>query len=404
MTTNKRAAGETWLGLYIHIPFCLKKCSYCDFYSEAGQPRQLQKAYVQATMEELGFYSRSIGRGRRVDSVFIGGGTPTILDAEDIYRILEAARANFAVEPNAEITIESNPATLTPEKLDKYRKAGINRISMGVQSMDDSLLAFMGRAHTAQEVLDSYRLIKEAGFTNINLDVMFGVPGQTLEMWQETVRQVLELEPNHLSFYSLELAEGTQLYRQVTEEGLKETPTELDRQMYHYLLAQMKGHGYEQYEISNGALPGYSCRHNLKYWNLDEYLGIGASAHSYVNHVRWANQGDIFRYIEGVQTPPDRKALTTQAVDWIHHNSLADDMTDYAFTALRKNRGLDKEDFAKRFGMDFWQVFHGERPAFEGFLAEGKAAEEGQSIRITGKGMDMANQIISLFVGIDGEE
>ena len=403
------------LGLYIHIPFCLQKCGYCDFYSEAGQSEEVQQAYIATLVKEIGHYGRMLG-GRRVDTVFIGGGTPSILRPQLLADVLAAARQWFFVEPGAEITMECNPATLTEEKLEVYRKIGVNRLSMGVQSMDDGLLKIMGRVHDRQAVFDSYQMMEDAGFTNINLDIMFGVPGQTIEMCQDTVRQVLDLEPAHLSFYSLELAEGTEFYRRLSQGKLQETAPELDRQMYHWLLEELKRQGYEQYEISNGARPGYRCRHNLKYWNLEEYLGLGAAAHSYVNHTRWANRADIGGYIsameagatgaEGVEVAEGsavRGIQTAGAAGQVYENTWADDVTDFTFTALRKCEGIDLVDFEKRFGAAFWDVFGDRKTSFEAFAEGGDAALDGNILRITEKGMDIANQIIALFVGVDGE-
>lgn len=402
----------TPLGLYIHIPFCLQKCAYCDFYSEAGQNEEVQQAYANALIKEIRFFgSRGGSDGcRRVDTIFIGGGTPSILRPQLLADILAAVDENFFVEPDAEISLECNPATLDDQKLAAYRDMGINRISMGVQSMDEGLLKIMGRVHSSQDVLDSYRQIRGAGFTNVNLDVMFGVPTQTMGMWRDTVKQVLDLEPAHLSFYSLELAEGTRFYQLLAQGRLKETAPELDRRMYHYLLDELRQRGYEQYEISNGAKPGYRCRHNLKYWNLEEYLGLGASAHSYIGHRRWANTADLREYIlcmkeQEIQEAAGEGMLTAAAV-WSCENKLIDDITDYTFTALRKCEGIDLGEFAQRFGVDFWDVFKGERTAFEKFCQRKEAALDRGRLYITEAGMDIANQIIALFVGVaeSGEE
>ena len=279
------------LGLYIHIPFCLQKCHYCDFYSEAGTASSLRAKYVDALCTEIQYFGDLLGHGaaeggRLVDTVFIGGGTPSILEVSQTVQIVSTIFDSFRVAEDAEISMECNPATLTAEKLAAYRKAGINRLSMGVQSMDLSVLKIMGRVHKPQDVTDNFRLAREAGFDNINLDVMFGVPGQNMDIWKDTVQTVLEMEPEHLSFYSLELAEGTEFYRRLASGMLKETAPEEDRKMYHWLLEELDRRGYEHYEISNAAKTGCQCRHNLKYWNLDDYLGLGAAAHSLIGNRR----------------------------------------------------------------------------------------------------------------------
>jgi oxygen-independent coproporphyrinogen-3 oxidase len=287
--------------------------------------------------------------------------------------------------------MECNPATLTAEKLAAYRKAGINRLSMGVQSMEPSVLSIMGRAHGPEDVISNFRLAREAGFDNINLDVMFGVPGQDMEIWKDTVHKVLALEPEHLSFYSLELAEGTEFYRRLAGGLLKETAPEADREMYHWILEELDQAGYEHYEISNAAKAGRQCRHNLKYWNLEDYLGLGAAAHSFIVDKRFSNAENVHRYIEALQ----EKRLP---VDWHQENTWEDSLTDYIFTALRKTKGIGKKDFEGRFGREFWNVFADRKAEFETYVAAGDAAEDEEAVWITRKGMDIASEIIALFL------
>ncbi|MBR4411084.1 MAG: radical SAM family heme chaperone HemW [Firmicutes bacterium] len=384
------------LGLYIHIPFCLKKCHYCDFYSEAGTDSALRAKYVDSLCSEIAWYGGRLGLtsedgGRLVDTVFIGGGTPSILDAEQTVRIVSTIFRHFRVAEDAEISMECNPATLTAEKLAAYRKAGINRLSMGVQSMEPLVLSIMGRAHGPEDVISNVKLAREAGFDNINLDVMFGVPGQDMEIWKDTVHKVLALEPEHLSFYSLELAEGTEFYRRLASGQLKETAPEKDREMYHWMLETLDGCGYEHYEISNAAKPGRRCRHNLKYWNLEDYLGLGAAAHSFIADKRFSNPEDVSKYVDSWQTG-------NPAVVWHQKNTWEDSLTDYIFTALRKTEGIGKRDFAERFGREFWDVFADRRAEFEEYMAAGDAAEDIDAVRITRKGMDIASELIALFL------
>ncbi len=383
--------GKEPLGLYIHIPFCLQKCGYCDFYSEAGLPDDLKQAYADALCREIGSYGHQLGAEYTVDTVFLGGGTPSILPPHLTKSILSAIFDAFDVSADAEVSMECNPATLTEEKLGVYREAGINRLSLGVQSMDDGLLQVMGRAHSRQDVVETVQLARKAGFDNLNLDLMFGIPGQSRMMWEETVRTVFAMNPEHLSFYSLELAEGTPFYRQVARGILEPTPQEEDRQMYHFLLRELQERGYDHYEISNSARPGYWCRHNLKYWDLSDYLGLGASAHSFLNGRRFASVSDVRAYVQAVENGES-------PVSWCHDNSRRDSITDYTFTALRRREGIGKTDFAEKFGEAFWDVFAGREEEFRQFAQRGEAEEDEAGIRITEKGMDVANRIIEIFL------
>ena len=379
------------LGLYIHIPFCLQKCGYCDFYSEAGLPDDLKQSYVEALCREIGSYGSQLGAEYTGDTVFLGGGTPSILPSYLTKSILSAVFDAFDVSTDAEVSMECNPATLTEEKLGVYREAGINRLSLGVQSMDDGLLQVMGRAHSRQDVVETVELARKAGFDNLNLDLMFGIPGQSRKMWEETVRTVFAMNPEHLSFYSLELAEGTPFYRQVARGILEPTPQEEDRQMYHFLLRELQERGYDHYEISNSARPGSRCRHNLKYWDLSDYLGLGASAHSFLQGRRFASVSDARAYVQAVENGES-------PISWQHENSRQDSITDYTFTALRRREGIGKTDFAKRFGEEFWDVFAGREEEFRQFAQRGEAEEDEAGIRITEAGMDVANRIIEIFL------
>ena len=379
------------LGLYIHIPFCLQKCGYCDFYSEAGLPDDLKQAYVKALCREIGAYGHQLSPEYTVDTVFLGGGTPSILPSHLTKSILSTVFDAFDVSTDAEVSMECNPATLTEEKLGVYREAGINRMSLGVQSMDDGLLQVMGRAHSRLDVVETVELARKAGFDNLNLDLMFGIPGQSRKMWEETVRTVFAMNPEHLSFYSLELAEGTLFYRQVARGILEPTPQEEDRQMYHFLLRELQERGYDHYEISNSARPGYRCRHNLKYWDLSDYLGLGASAHSFLQGRRFASVSDALAYVQAVENGES-------PVSWHHENSRRDSITDYTFTALRRREGIGKMDFAKRFGEEFWDIFAGRGEEFRQFAQRGEVEEDEDGIRITEAGMDVANRIIEIFL------
>ncbi len=393
------------LGIYVHIPFCLKKCFYCDFYSEADADEKRQSQYVEALKREIDFYGRQYDREYQADTVFIGGGTPSILDGTLIGQILSTMKSYFPLDDDAEITIESNPATLSEEKLELYKEAGINRISIGAQSFSNECLERLGRVHRAQQTIETVAMARRQGFSNLNLDVMFGLPDQDESIWRETVDTLLDIKPEHLSFYSLELSEGTKFYEWYKLGKLQLTTIEKDRRMYRQILHDIKKAGYLQYEISNAALAGFECRHNIKYWNLDEYLGLGASAHSYIRGLRYANVADAARYVaamteEGglcLEGQGHNQRLSRATADW-HQNTCRDDMTDFTFTALRRNKGIDLAEFSNRFNVEFWDAFGEQRQAFRDFVEQGYGEDNEKAIRITEAGFDIANRIIQLFV------
>lgn len=400
------------LGIYIHIPFCLKKCFYCDFYSEPLSDHAVHKRYIRALIKECLFYGEQ-AQDYLVDSIFIGGGTPSILEPALIRELLKVLAKHYNVAKDAEITLESNPATLNPEKLQIYREAGINRLSIGAQSFDDRLLLTLGRVHDSQDIEKTVEMARTAGFANLNLDLMFGVPDQKMDMWRSTVRSLLDLRTEHVSFYSLELSENTLFYRLYQQGKLQETPEEEDRKMYHYILQKLRQAGYGQYEISNAALPGYQCRHNIKYWDLQEYLGLGASAHSYIEHTRFANTADIKEYISMMErqdtgAAEQQKGLANaretsglkkaDCVNAYHRNTYREEVTDFVFTALRRSCGIQLKQFEERFDNPFWEIFGRQRGEIRKFAAEDFVEDNGVVLRITEKGFDVANQIISLFL------
>lgn len=398
------------LGIYIHIPFCIAKCKYCGFYSRGGSTAREHKEYVDSLMEDIREYGRVYGVNSQagceakpriggedkfeaggqglytVDTIFIGGGTPTIIEPYLIDDILDGLRENFNISAGAEITIDSNPKTLTAEKLGIYREAGINRLSIGVQSFDAGILKTLGRKHTAEDAVKSFRLARQQGFDNINLDLMFAIPGHSMKLWEETLGQAISLGPEHISFYSLQIEEGTPFFEMFKAGEIDQVPDELDREMYHMAIARLKAAGYGHYEISNCAKPGYECKHNLKYWSMEDYLGIGSNASSFMGGVRFTEEPSC-EY---------------------HENSKADNMAEFVFTGLRKIRGIDLGEFEQRFGCDFWQVYsketlgeidYNELRAFvnEGFLIE-ETIENRDMLRLSEEGMDISNRIMSIFV------
>ena len=385
------------------MPFCLKKCPYCDFFSVGGNTvsevknLELQTSYAKAAAEELAFYGRknlhSDGKLlKKADTVYFGGGTPSILQLGDLETIMYAVRRHFQPTEDAEITLEANPATVSLEKLRAYRKMGINRLSIGAQSMDDRILKTLGRLHTAEETRRTVELARKAGFDNISLDLMFAIPGQSLTDWLSSVKKLMELEPEHISLYSLEFIENTKFWHDREAGILRETDAEADRQMYEEALALMAQNGYLQYEISNVSYKGkYKSRHNLKYWELKEYLGVGPSAHSFIDGARYYNVSDVDKYIS--------TAGSGQAVRGYVKNIFEDNVSEYIFTGLRKNDGISLEAFAEKFGQDVWDIYDEEcRREFEQFVEGGLAEYRDGFMRLTVKGMNVSNRIMSLFV------
>ncbi|NLD20393.1 MAG: radical SAM family heme chaperone HemW [Clostridiales bacterium] len=383
MTTTNR------LGIYIHIPFCLRKCKYCDFLSFGYSDNKILEEYTRAVIEEIRIRSQD-WHYREVDSIYIGGGTPSLLSQWDIGKIIDALRDCFNVLEDAEITIEANPATISDEKMEKYLAKGINRISIGVQSFENSILELLGRAHNKNDAFYSFQRAQKAGFKNINLDIMFGIPGQTMKMWKDTVRQCIFLRPTHISLYSLQIEEGTEFYKMMYDEGTLEPVMEVtDREMYHTAMSMMNTAGYKHYEISNCSLPGYESRHNMKYWSYEEYMGLGLGASSFLDGSRFKNCDRMIDYIAAIKgnvAPVDAGS--------VEKYSQKEEMGVYVFTGLRKVAGLDTEEFRKIFKGEFFNVFDEKLLLkYDGFLKykDGK-------LFLTEKGMDISNKIMMEFL------
>lgn len=364
------------LGIYIHIPFCLSKCNYCGFYSRGGASTAEQQLYIESLAGDIKTYSSLYGSRYLVDTVFIGGGTPSILDAAAIGQVLDTLRAHFEIAEDAEITIESNPKTLTEQKLIAYRRAGVNRLSIGLQSFDESCLKTLGRVHTVRDFVENFQMARASGFDNINVDLMFAIPGHTMEIWEDTLGRAIALAPEHISFYSLQIEEETPFYDMFMAEEFDQIPDDVDRDMYHTAIRRFKEAGYEHYEISNCAKPGRQCRHNLKYWSMEDYLGIGSGASSYVDGIRF--------------TQPPLSAL--------HENGFSDDAAEFVFTGLRKTSGISLEEFKERYGRAFWKVFADRRSALSSYFESGQLVEEDGILRLTEEGFDISNAIMAIFV------
>lgn len=385
MTINKNP------GIYVHIPFCVRKCNYCAFLSGSSD-EALRERYVKTLCEEIRIRARLMSDHAHgvFDTIFFGGGTPSLLTSEQIARIIAELRANFIIDSEAEITLESNPATLSMESLMGYRNAGVNRLSMGVQSMDDDILRRLGRIHTAHDVIRDVQNAREAGFDNINLDLMFAVPGSSLETTLIDIEAVTSLEPDHISFYSLQLEEGTAFFKEFEMGKLTEITDEIDRAMYNAGTKLLKEKGYEHYEISNFAKRGYESRHNLKYWEMAPYLGLGLGASSFIDNSRVMNVCSLDEYFNLTG-----KGLAPSAE--VHENSEHDNVAEAVFTGLRKVEGIRYEDVLGSYE-DFWEYYDDVFEEAREYEREGKIVIGEEGMRLTDEGIDISNSIMALFV------
>lgn len=375
-------------GLYLHIPFCVQKCAYCDFVSFADpEPRQ---AYLSALTKEIGLASRRFPAAA-YDTVFIGGGTPSIVSAKDMAGLLAALRSAFAITPGAECTIECNPGTVDARKLQAYLAGGVNRLSFGLQSADDGLLRTLGRIHDFAQFEESFRLAREAGFANINVDLMYGLPSQNLGQYLSTIRTVAALGPEHISAYSLILEEGTPLYSRVKagETALPDEDEVCDMQdAGRALLAEL---GYARYEISNYAKPGFACRHNINYWQNGPYLGLGLAAHSAMEiggWRRWSNHIEMSAYLAALE----RDALPILEQRRIPHT---EEMFECVMLGLRMLKGVERPAFAARFGLDVCAAYP---EAVEALSALDWAEATPDALRLTQAGLDMENSALLYFL------
>lgn len=393
-------------GIYVHIPFCLQKCFYCDFFSKPEDSDTLREEYTKALLAEIAFYGVKYEKKLKADAIFFGGGTPSLMEPRLISAIIEGIKKNFDISADAEISLECNPATASEENLRHYRECGVNRLSIGAQSFDPEILKGLGRLHGVDDIKETVSWARRAGFDNINLDLMFAVPGQNLAKWEKTIEEALKLEPEHFSFYSLEIAENTVFDKMLKDGSLKETPIETDRKMYETVVKELEKNGYDHYEISNAALPNKECRHNYKYWNFEDYLGLGASAHSFMRGIRFSNVADTQQYIKAMKNqdvsrtelPDANKIALADCVDAHHTNTYEDSIGEYVFTALRTKRGVQFSEFENKMKKEFWAVFRDRRSAFEGFVHNGYAISDSEHIALTPKGIDISNKIMSIFV------
>lgn len=373
------------LGLYVHVPFCRSKCAYCDFFSVVPPNAELTERYVNALILHMQSYRRG-ARDYAPDTVYIGGGTPTSLEPDLLIRLIRAIRRNFSLVRGAEFTVEANPATVELNTLNRLRRLGVNRLSMGLQSANNRELAALSRIHRREDFEASFRLARRARIDNINVDLMFGIPYQTRDSLMKSLRYVVRLGPEHISLYDLILEPGTPLDRQ---RATLPFPNE-DEEAEMYLMAVdfLAQNGYAQYEISNFARPGYQCRHNLKYWNCDEYLGFGPSAYSYFNSNRFSFVRNIEAYMRGVEDLESRVGITVGSEEITGRAQ----MGEYVMLRLRLRDGIGLGEFRRRFGCDFTEMY-GEKLGF--YLKRGYMAKRGDSIFLTPAGMFVSNYILS---------
>ena len=406
-------------GIYIHFPFCVKKCNYCAFLS-FNADESPRKEYTDALMREIELRAAKTDPETVIDTVYLGGGTPSVVDVSRLSLIMKMLRRCFVISPDAEITIEANPGTLgktdrvTRTKLQAYRFMGVNRLSMGVQSMDNDRLHFLGRIHTAEDVLRDMRFAREAGFENINLDLIFSVPGETADDAVGDLEKILTLRPEHISCYSLQLEEGTPFGEMADRGELTEVPDDEDRGTYHRICSALKDAGFEHYEISNFARAGsgrltaeaspYRSRHNSLYWDMSDYIGLGLGASGFASGIRYKNTADMDQYLHetGSGRLPEEE---------VHHNTPFDNISEAVFTGLRRREGISYEEalaaYARAGGEEpagdkfmekFWTVFSEAEEEAKQFCDGGFLEISNEGLVLTEQGIDISNRIMALFV------
>lgn len=385
------------IGIYIHIPFCQKKCDYCDFKSYANKQDLIEK-YIKWVKYELEGIAEAnkldyeMGRDYliNVKTIYIGGGTPSYIDSKYITEIMQIIKNKYNIMPEVEITIEVNPGTVTKQKLKEYISSGINRISIGLQATNNKLLKQLGRIHTYEEFKNTYNMVREVGFDNINVDLMLGLPNQTIEDIENSVKEIIELKPEHISIYSLIVEEGTKLYQDIESKKLELPQEEVERKMYWTVKSMLEKAGYVHYEISNFAKPNYESKHNMDCWEQKEYIGIGAAAHSYTNYVRYSNIDTIEEYINNYKTG-------NISDNFVFHEKQDKQsaMKEYMILGLRKIDGVQIKKFKEKYGENPIYIF---RKELEKLVNEQLIEIDGDKIKLTDKGLDLANLVWEEFI------
>lgn len=374
------------LALYLHVPFCVQKCLYCDFLSMPAN-ETIQKKYVAAFLRELEYWRLQTAGRYVVSSIYLGGGTPTVLRPVWLQQIGDALQ-RFPIDSLVEFSMEVNPGTLTLDHVLTMQQIGVNRVSLGLQSAQRQELQDLGRIHTYEEFLESYALLSEHGFSNLNIDLMAGIPGQTMDSYADTLDRVLSLRPKHISAYSLIIEEETPFYEMDQRGELQVPSEETDRRMYALTKERLSAEGYERYEISNYARPGYGCRHNLAYWQMKDYLGVGLGAASYLDGKRFTNERNLESYLSQKEDCHVAES---------HYLSRQEEMEEFVFLGLRKRSGISLEEYRRRFGEDFYQIYQNVLPDLleNGLLAD---TENHGRIYLTDRGIDVSNTVLAQFL------
>lgn len=381
ITNSKKIRGS--VGIYVHIPFCVAKCNYCDFYSKPSG-KNCVSDYVDALCKQIETES-IFYKSRYFDTVFVGGGTPSILPGECAKKLLETIKSSFNLTQGAEFSLESNPETITKEKLTLYKKHGVNRLSMGLQSADDEELKTLGRIHTYEKFEQSFLLARKCGFNNINVDIMYGLPGQTVDKFAKTVDRVCALSPEHISAYCLKIEEKTYFFKVKDTLDIPNDDTEYD--MYMSLCKQLKKYGYEQYEISNFSKVGHRCLHNMKYWRDEEYIGFGPSAHSFIDGLRYFYKSDTDEYVSAIKKGNMPQKITENK----YAPTKEDNADEYIMLGMRLADGIDAKIFKERFGIDFEEYCVG----IERFVKPGFIKKCDGVYAFSEKGFFVSNYILS---------
>lgn len=385
------------IGLYVHIPFCKQKCYYCDFVSypnKYGMAERyiqcLKKEIVQYATENKVMYEHGIEPKYVIKTIYIGGGTPSSIDELYIANLLKTIKDNFTVRENAEITIEVNPGTVNKEKLEIYRESGINRLSIGLQAVQDDLLKSIGRIHTFKDFENTYKYARDVGFNNINIDLIINLPNQTLENVKESIKTILNLKPEHISVYSLIVEEGTKMCEMVNSKQVALKTDEIERKMYWCIKETLEKHKYMQYEISNFAIPGFESQHNMDCWNQKEYIGVGAAASSFMEDKRYSNIPNLEKYIENIENgTPNKNLILDEMLD------INSKMNEFMLLGLRKIEGVNIKNFKQKFNVNPIILYC---KILDKLNHEGLIEIDENNIRLSRKGIDLANIVWEEFV------
>lgn len=387
---NKKSAA----GIYIHIPFCVRKCSYCDFYSIPVPEKALLESYTNCLIKEVKAQA-PYWQDRKFTTIYLGGGTPSLLSPTQIGRILAEIFGCYEMLSEPEISMEANPATLSLPALRELKQAGINRLSLGVQSFQDDELQLLGRIHGVQEVWETVASLERSGFVNYNIDLIYGIPGQSLQTWIENLGMAIKCHPQHISSYLLQLDPSTPLARRIKQGNLPEADEDLEADMYYNTIDYLHSEGYQHYEISNFSQPDYACRHNLIYWQAHEYLGLGAGAVSYRDGQRTINQADFKAYLDDINRD---QGCTVEILETM---SPREKFLDAIILGLRLTAGIRPEELNQRFGIDFSREYHA---TIEKLTGQGLLNVEEDRIALSRKGYFLSNQVLCQFAGDMGAD